>query len=143
MGRGDRPTGILNTFPEWLAMMAHTMNEAARLGMGDMLGNGQFSGARAEEADATVTVGPMNAPWGLTSGRRDAACVHGVWPDGDARSTPKVRMGRLAAMRPEGSVLFGLFCFSTPRERRRWGGLANLTRMIEAHLAHFSRGWTT
>lgn len=157
--KGQEHRNLTHLSPEWLAMMAHTTNEAARLGMGVDMPTGTgwpFGGPTVtpEDADAKLTVTRVDLS--NTSGMiglPEGATLHALMaygPDGTPQDlTGQVVDGKFTGILPPG----GLTCFAahyrfsgTMVERAAPGGAGRVLNSYSGaalvrYLANFSAGW--
>lgn len=157
--KGQESKNLQHLSPEWLAMMAHTTNEAARLDMGVDMPTGTgwpFGGPSVslDDADAKITItkveiGQTGDAVGLPEdGTLEALMAQGA--DGAAIDlTDKVKDGKFTGALPEGPHTYYLayYRFSGSLvERAAPGGAGRVLNSysreaLGRYLGHFSAGW--
>jgi hypothetical protein len=157
--KGNEQNNLQHLSPEWLAMMAHTTNEAARLGMGVDMPTGTgwpFGGPTVtpEDADAKLTVAKVDvAASGDVVGVPEDGALHAFMAYGADGAvldlTDQVKDGKFSGTLPEGTHTFyvAYYRFSGSLvERAGPGGAGRVLNSysgeaLQRYLAHFSTGW--
>ena len=157
--KGQEQKNLQHLSPAWLAMMAHTTNEAARLGMGVDMPTGTgwpFGGPTItlEDADSKVTIEEVDAPTrDAPIGLPEDTVLHALMAYGGngvaTDLTGQVKNGVFTGALPPGNTTFYLayYRFSGRFVKRAAPGGPGMVanpysrEALRKYLEHFSTGW--